>query len=451
MKEIYWENVEKENRAFFEKNTVCELVLSNMCDNRNIGKNRNNLFYIMKFVVASLFAFFNKVRIEKNNKIAVFGTCLNRPNDWGLIWPLVLEMDKRNSPFFFQVSDTCYMNHKKEIQKLKNATILYQSEYSRKLLTCSWKNITNTFKEQKKIKAILKKHGLGNIWEYRSIYIVNTAYANGVYKKMFSNCRFSISLGNRIFGFLYNIYGIKHFGVQHGDSRPELVGLWTPSVKPNIFAGLMYGEYYSDIYRRIFGMKCFSVGHPVLSKENCELNSASKQIVFFSESHAVVNDKQASQEELEKLNETLDEIIEFYNSLPEDYSFYIKLHPNESADYMKRYKNDFGGRIKILDGSIHSIDVLKSSLLAISWGSSVNLEAIKMGCLGIQLVKNMKYFRKQEFSYRVYSLKEVNELLNDKERINEIFEEKRKIADRYIKISDRVEADTIDLTFQYSA
>lgn len=450
MKGIFWEKIEKENRSFFEKNPICELVLSNMCDNRNIGRNHNILFYISKLVMVSFWALLNKVKNKKNNKIAVFAACLDRPNDWGLIWPLVTEMDKRGRPFFFEISRVCYMNHKKEIQKLTNATVLCQQGYSRRLLTCSWRDIVNAFKLRKEVHSILRKYNMGCIWEYFSIYVTNTAYANGAYKNLFSNCRFSVSLGSRVYGFLYNIYGIKHFGVQHGDSRPELVGLWTPSVKPNIFAGLMYGEYYSDIYRKIFGMKCFSIGHSIFSKENHELNIESKQIIFFSESHAVVNAKQTSQKEFDNLNETLDGIVDFFESIPKDYSFYVKLHPNENADYMKKYNSAFGGRIKILDGEVHSVDVLKSSLIAISWGSSVNLEAIKMGCLSVQLMKNMKYFRKQEFSYSVNSLKEVTELLKDKEMIKKIFEEKRKIADRYIKISEHVETDAIDLMLQYS-
>lgn len=451
-RKIQWQKVFWQNKHIFDSEPLAEITLSNMSDNRNINLNHWQGYYFFKVFFYLIWGLINIVPEKAKDKKAVFQVWLDRSNDWGLIWPLVKQFDQHMIPFYFELTEECYINHYDEILSLNNASILFhKKEYLKKICTIRLDDLRKAIRGYVTVRKIIKDYQMGSMWEFLSIYIVHMAYANGIYRKFYSDCLFSVSLGDRVFGTLYHLYGIKHYGIQHGDTSEEGMGGWTTLGRANVFAAFTYGQHYADLYHSFYGTNCIAAGHPAFSRSNFEFDEKRRRIVFFSVSHVIVDGNQVLREnDLDKLNTTLDEIIEFSHSLSNDYEFYIKLHPNENPKYLIGYNEEFGSKIKIISGDISSSDVLKSTLIAVSWGSTVNLEAIKMGCLSLQLTKGISYFPPRKFTLKIEHFMEVLDLLSDPKRMKQEFLRQKTNVDLYFKVSDNPEKEVVS-TILYNA
>ena len=447
---VPWQIIRKKYDDFLLKNPACEIVLSQMSDTRNMAINARPVRNILKILFLLLYGFIPKSVKKDDFHLGIFETYLDRPNDWGLIWPLVLEMERRKVPYYFIVSEQCYEGHRKELLALEYGDVISQKCVKHKrMLEITGKDIIYIIHSYPRVKRIIREFRLGTVSEYLDEMLTYMGYSNGLYKRYFSKAKFSVSLGSRLFGFLYQSHEIKHFAVPHGDEPEDSIGCWTTLARGNVYAVLTYGEYSANMYRKAFGSRCYPVGNVRLSGIRNSFRSNNKKIVFFSDSHAVTDCVTVNKEETCLLNQTLDDLIRLQYILSGKYNIYIKLHPNEKSDYICKYNAAFGREIEVIDGNINSLDLLKESIIAISWGSTVNLEAIRMGVYSIQVV-NLPRFGTQVYSHRMKTLGEIPDLLADRELMEENFKHQQKKADEFVKTSLNVEKDSINFILKKS-
>lgn len=447
---IPWQIIRKKHDDFLRKNPACEIVLSQMSDSRNRDISVRPFRNFLKILYLLLYGFIPKAVKRDDFHLGIFEVHLDRPNDWGLIWPLVLEMERRKVPYYFIVSEQCYEGHRKELLALTYGDVIRQECIKcKRMLEITGEDMLYIIHTYSRVKRIIKEFHLGTTGEYLDEMLTYMGYSNGLYKAYFSNARFSVSLGSRLFGFLYRRHGIRHFAVPHGDEWEDSVGYWTTLARGNVYALLTYGDYSANMYRKAFGSRCYPVGNVMLSGMRYSFRNNNKKIVFFSDSHAVTDSVVVDKEEIRLLNQTLDDLIRLQSILSGKYHISVKLHPNEKPDYICKYNKAFGSKIQVINGNVNSLEMLKESIIAISWGSTVNLEAVRMGVYSIQIV-NIPRFGTQAYSHSMTTLDEVPDLLADRKRMEENFRYQQKIADEFIRNSLNVEKDSINLIFEKS-
>lgn len=439
MRKIYkWQEVYWNNKSTLDKYPIGEIVLSGMLENRAKDVQRKNIYYIIKTFVYALLGILNKTRSLKRGRKAIFQIWLNRENDWGLIWPMICEYEQMGELYYIETTEDVFRKHKQELLELRNGKVLdIKKIYNKRIIKLELSDMVNLFAMLMDMRAIIHKYNLGSVWEFISTYITDVGYANGVYNKYYNESKYSISLGTRILGIMYQKYGIYHYAVLHGDEGSENIGYWVPFDRANVYKGLVYGDYYKRLYKKYYNTDCEVIGHPKLSNLNKRFNRESKKIIFFSDSHAIVDDGYVDKENINELNKSLKDISNFVEMVPSKYEFFIKLHPNESGKYIKNFSSSLNG-CNLIQGQVSSIDLLKNTLIAISWGSSVNMEAIKCGACAFQLTMDTKLFGKQKFSCQISSMEEVLDYLSDQDKLYELYEKESVIAQEYVESDEAV-------------
>ncbi len=428
---ICFDKIRQKYEKFFEKNAFIEIIFSEMCDEYNFKELESYYKQTIKTIGLVAIGLINRVKKIESPQVGVFEILLDRPNDWGLIWPLVVEFDQHGKPYYLKVSSDCYNGHKDEIERLENKKVLLSEDMSSwKNMSLSFGDIIDTFWMVRKSVPLFRKYPVGTWCRYIFLHSMRISLARGMYNRYFNRCNFSVSLGSRIFGYLYQMYGIRHFGVQHGVTDPQKVGIWTTLTKANVYCAFTYGDYFSKVYQNAYGTNCHAIGN-CLYGDIQEFNEEASNIVFFADFHALL--KSGNKREIEVLDSTLDMLVALKRALPETIHLKIKLHPNDNKNLDEKLQRICKENIEILDGKIRAEEVLKDTFIAVSWGNSVSLEAIHAGSIAIQIDKKQFLFARQEYAYQYQSIDDLISLVNNKRKLKELYHSQFRISSKYVK------------------
>lgn len=434
-----WDKILKENLEFFDKNPYAEIVLSEMSDRRNTGINVKTLKSIGKIIFYPILSVINhnKKNKEWKKEKGIIISYLDRENDWGLIWPVAQELENKKIYYYFFVDKDVYKAHRAQLKSLSYATVYSTERLGDKrnvLLTKA--DFTDAFKNAKAISDTISKYSLGSYLEYVSEFISYKAFSNGLYRRYFQNCRFSYSLGNRIFGFLYQKYGIRHFAMQHGEHNEASLRVWSALTKSNVYLAFTYGAVHEALFKKGYGTNAIAVGS-MLTRKKVERVKRNK-IVYFAYSAGLISmlyDKE--------IKRSLDEFIALYNRNKHNYIFSLKIHPNDGERYFKEYNPLFGNEIIIEPVGRPATDVLAETDICISLGSTVSIQAIKMGVIAVQLIRGWDIFPEQPYAYKVKSLDEIERVILDAELRDDIIRNQQEMIIEYDENIEHPEEEVV--------
>lgn len=429
---IGWDVILKENRGFFEKNPYVEIVLSDMNDIRNLGIRETRIKDYIKACGYLMYAFRNYIfktgcRSDCGEK-GVLISYLNRENDWGLVYPIAKELNENKIRFYFFVSREIYKCHSLELKKLSYATVLSTKRMgNRRDIKLHLKDLWGLARKRKTVRRMIRKYRLGSYSEFLSRYLSYCAYSNGLYSRYFRNCDFSYSLGNRIFGFLYHGYGIRHFAMQHGEHNQENLKSWSALTKSNIYLAFTYGESHEKLIHSTYKTNALAVGS-LLTKRSPGYAKKGR-IVYFTDTAWIVSNPNYDAE----VKKSLDEFILLYKRYKSEYSFSLKIHPNDDERYFRSYNKLFGNEIRIEEAGRSANDVLEETFICISLGSTVNIQAIQLGVVAVQLKMDWDIFMDQPYSYRVNDLTQIDWILSNTKARKRLMDKQRSLIEEYDK------------------
>ena len=435
-----WSIIKKENLSYFEKNPLSEIIISYLFKEKRNNKLNYTLRNNFRLFLLILYCLLNPFREKKFLK-KIDGIVLaqhSRANNWGIIFPIVKYLDSKGVSILFVIDKAC-LKYKKELNALKNT----QWILSNKILTIKGGRLKvsyffEVFKAYKRDKIILEKFHLKNKASYFFNYLAKLVRNNKINEVYSKSAKFSISLGDRNFGMLYQLFNVKHFVMQHGHKSEATLKECSRFTGANNFATLVFGDYYKTMFDKIFpNTNTLALGNPYYDKFVCNKPvKESKNIIFFSATHGFTNGKFKihSHEDRKKIvDTTLNELLDLYKKVDKSYKIKVKLHPNEESSYYLSYNDLFGTEIEIIDGSVNSIDILLESAVAISWFSTTNLEAMVLDVLAVQLIKDPNKFAQQDFSFKVNNLDELLTVINCNEKLQELKRHQKKLLVNYLK------------------
>lgn len=436
-----WDKILKENLEFFDKNPYAEIVLSEMSDRRNTGINVKTFKSIGKIIVYPILSIINHNKKDKEWKKekGIIISYLDRENDWGLIWPVAQELENKKISYYFFVEMDIYKAHKEQLKGLSYATI-YSTERlgDKKNVLLTRSDFADALKNAKVISDIISRYNLGSYLEYLSEFISYRALSNGLYKRYFQNCRFSYSLGNRIFGFLYQKYGIRHFAMQHGEHNEASLRVWSTLTRSNVYLAFTYGAYHEALFKKGYGTNAVAVGSMLTRKKVERVNK--NKIVYFTYSAGLTSNMLYDKE----IKRSLDEFIALYiRNKHNNYIFSLKMHPNDSEGYFKEYNSLFGNEIIIEPVGRSATDVLAETDICVSLGSTVSIQAIKMGVIAVQLMREWDIFPEQPYAYKVKSLDEIDRVILDAEFRTDIVRKQQAIIKEYDRNIEHPEEEVV--------
>lgn len=426
-----WDEILRENKDFFQKNPYAEIVLSEMSDRKYLRRNDKILKCLIKAVFIPLAGLFNSLikKVENRKEEGILISYLDRDNDWGLVWPVALQLERKGMYYYFFVDEKIYWAHKKELGSLMYATVLQTDRLGgRRNAVLKLQDLRLVFCDARTINKIICKYNLGNYLEYISIFLSLLALSNGLRRKFFSRCSFSYSLGNRIFGFLYQKYGIKHFAMQHGEHNQGSLREWSALTKANVYLAFTYGSVHERLFHKGYGTEACAVGSMLMRNYPPKIHGKNR-IVYFTDMANIATNQYYDR----LIKESLDEFVELYKRNKGIAKFCIKIHPNDSEEYFRDYNKLFGTEINIETSKTSAIEVLRSTDICISLGSTVNLQAIRMGVLAVQLLRDWDIFLPQEYSYQVRSLKEIDLFIADIKLKEHVMEKQMQLIEEYDK------------------
>ena len=435
-----WDKILKENLEFFNKNPYAEIVLSEMSDRRNTEINVKTFKSIGKIIAYPILSVINHNKKDKEWKKekGIIISYLDRENDWGLIWPVAQELENKKIYYYFFVDKDVYKAHRAQLKSLSYAAV-YSTERlgDKKNVLLTKSDFTDAFKNAKIISNIISRYSLGSYLEYVSEFISYKAISNGLYRRYFQNCRFSYSLGNRIFGFLYQKYGIRHFAMQHGEHNEASLRVWSALTKSNVYLAFTYGAVHEALFKKGYGTNAVAVGS-MLTRKKVERIKKNK-IVYFAYSAGLTSNMLYDKE----IKRTLDEFIALYNRNKRNYIFSLKIHPNDSEGYFKEYNPLFGNEIIIEPVGRSATDVLAETDICISLGSTVSIQAIKMGVIAVQLMREWDIFPGQPYAHRVKSLNEIDRVILDAEFRDDIIRNQQEMIIEYDENIEHPEEEVV--------
>jgi len=428
-----WLIIKNKNKTYFKNNPISEIIIADIFEQKSLNRSESSIKYFIKLTVLVLFSFFNnlfKKKANKNNFDGIITSHLDKANDWGIMYPIVKKIDSTNYNILFVISDKCFNNHVQELSSLKNTQIFLTSNlYS--FYKNGFLNFSSFYKILKKFKCDIKvlKTNKYSYSEYLYKYISFFIKSNYIFNTYGQNAKFSITLGERLFGILYQLYDIKHFVIQHGHMTKKSITTWPNYTSANNYDSLLFGESYKSKFSKVYNDTNFSsLGNPYYDNLTIKKNNK-KNIVFFSATNWFVGKNTRYKNKEYIVNSTLDELIRLYKKIGNEYNIKIKLHPKESSIYYRSYSTIFGNEIEIIDNQINSFDVLKDTVIAISWSSTVLLEAVIANSLSVQLNKE-NFFEKQEYCLIIQSLDELSQIINSKEKIDILKKEQRRLVEK---------------------
>jgi len=353
----------------------------------------------------------------------------NRRNEWDTLLPIAKELDRQYINYCIWGSDEFIEYHEKlKKEKCKKIYSINQIMNSN-MENIKYREIYNIVQEWKKVKKIANSIGI-SFWNFLETYCIMIARVRGLYVGFLENCEAIISLGDPIYGMIYQMYGIKHYAIQHGvwqESATEMKA-W-PNAKPCIiYKELCWGESQKKMYKSVFDVDGYVVGNPRYASNRVSNNPDSKKIVFFSCTHYF---RQVRMDLLLYMYEAMDFLLELYERLPDGFDIYIKLHPRETEEEYLKYNKLFGTEIKFIDGNVDSLEVLNDCKMALSLGETTTAEAAYYGIFAGQIMGG-KVKKVQNYAYQIENVGEVVELIHNRELFAEIVNRNYELVDEDI-------------------
>ena len=418
-----WSELQSNYKELFEKYPISEMIFAYAY---MYPKTESSLWYILRILACWIRG--KRNRISNNDFCAEVVVEINntRTNGWGLLWPFAEELEKREIPYYVFLSNQDFSKYEPELSELRYGKVVrYSERYSKHKVKNKFGDLFKIFLEWKKIKKAAKETRILNFWFYMHFYYTQLSIANGLYAEYLHHCRHIFSCGSYLYGMLYHKMGIRHYMYQHGCYADSTVKRIPVSLPGSETLMLCWGERDKRIIERLQGAKCLVIGntyyaaHPVIPNEN------SKNIIFFSSSHDL------GEERMPMVYKTMDMLLELSNKLQGKYQIKVKLHPNEKEEIYVNYNSAFGSVIEIVPGNVHSLEVLKDCMAALSWGETCGLEAAMSGIFSGQIMV-LEDRNLYEFSYPIYNAEELCSLL-ETGRLIEITKQEQKITESYVE------------------
>ena len=103
----------------------------------------------------------------------------------------------------------------------------------------------------------------------------------------------------------------------------------------------------------------------------------------------------------------------------------------------------FGNEIIIEPVGRSATDVLAETDICISLGSTVSIQAIKMGVIAVQLMREWDIFPEQPYAYKVKSLDEIDRVILNAEFRNDIIRNQQEKIMEYDKNIEHPEEEVV--------
>jgi len=396
--------------------------------NRLSGKLRTFLGLVRKLLVMVFRQYCGRnEKLSLPESTGLFSINVPRTNDFGIIFSIIKEMDKKSLSTTIFITPKCYKEKKGELKSLGKATIIVKSKL--RGAACSLRQILgiyiNAFKSldlvannttNDMVEGFIRGHKL----QFIKAFIEQRGDAEFL-ERIFTHTtvNYIVSLGERKFGLFGKRNNIRTYAIQHGHFTPKSISFWNAFTPGNSSEIIVFGEKYSEVVRQVYPRsKPVALGNPYYDNMLLKKKKTSKEkitITFFSSFHAFQG-RRAIFSNIELVNLYLDFLIQLYESCKDRIKLRIKLHPNESEDYIINYGKMFGREIEIVKNK-DSFDVLKTTDMAMScgspWGSTVDVEAVLSGTLSVQLLLSKKWeFTEQDWSLKIYNYSQLKNLID---------------------------------------
>lgn len=423
-----WAKIKIDNQFFFKSNPIEEIVLADLFEKRYLRRPFNSILGILSFTVRLIIRLIRNIFILKSNQNydVVITAYLDKANDWGIKYPVAKYFDLANKKVLFILSNVCIKNHKEELDALNNTVCISSKKFN--LYKINFNYIKLCISSINKSASIIRSYKLGSIVEYFLTYLSYAFWAEGVYNKWLKKTKISVTLGERRFGILYQLYNTKHFLLQHGHNTSLSIQTWPNYTSANNYYSIVFGEAYKKKIELAYPQtKIISLGNPYYDYiVNKNYKDKENIIVFFSGYENILGERKKLDNKEWIAYETMDEIIKLFQNTT-NYKFIVKLHPHDKADAFIKYNPIFGREIEIIDGKTDSFEILSKAKIAIAWASTTMLEAVISNTLSVQLQKD-KNIERQEYCVIVNNLNEIQGLMHDELMIQEKCKEQRRIV-----------------------
>lgn len=400
------EKIEKVEQKYEEKKllTYYSIFLWEFYIIKNTTKKIIYIFKILYNIFLRIFFF--KKNIDKEEYEISFFSFMERDADFGIIFPIVKEFDKRNRKVIFFISEECYTYKKEKLKLLSNTKIIIMNKknliQNLSIKECMF-ILRKSYQDMKKLSELDK-----NIKENKVIFLYHrivTDLSSRDYRVRFPHIESYFSLGSPLVGLIDKRK--KHYGIQHGNFYEEIQKYYPWFCWFNIDKGYVFGEEnlkLKKLYKRI---ELVSSGNPFydnLKEVDRRKNSSKINIYFFSA-------LQGREEMKEQLFKFLEDIL---NILSNEIKLVIKLHPNEGEKIFNEYKNYFKDKIDIIrDKKIG--DLLEDIDIALSIDSTSNFEILVQNrIVGQIIIKEWESFiEKQKFSIKLGNVNKLKYLIKN--------------------------------------
>ncbi|WP_278572817.1 hypothetical protein [Fusobacterium ulcerans] len=409
----------KDNILVFYSIFIWDMYLNRM--NSVFQSSGRIIFNIFRSLISK-----NKKNNEKYE--GAFFSFLARDADFGIIYPIVKKFDKNKRKNIYFITKDCYISYKTELLELKNTEIVIINKAKNRL---NLKEIIVILKIAYKNYNILKKLDMDvKKFKYNYLHreIANRIASNGINKR-YQNIKYFFSLGAPIVKLIAG--NRRVFAIQHGFfSKTEPNYPWFYKFNTDIAyvlgnKDLELGSMYKDT-------KIIPMGNPFYDSifiENSNNIEEKKQvnICFFSSLQG--------KNYLEK--DVFEFLFEILEVLKNDIFLTIKLHPNETEEIYKKYKEKLKDKAVIKNGKVTIQEIIEKQDICISIDSTACIEALVCNKIVCQFLneKNQNYIERQEFAKRIRNSKEmINFILkikNNEKFQNRILKFEKMILEKY--------------------
>ena len=368
---------------------------------------------------------------EKNNEKyeGAFFSFLARDGDFGIIYPIVKKFDENKKKSIYFITKDCYMNHENKLLELKNTKIIIFNKAKNRLnlkeVILILKKIYKNYNILKKLDKDIKKFK----YNYLHREIANRIASIGINKR-YSNIKYFFSLGAPIVKLIAD--NRRVFAIQHGIFTLKSVQNYPWFYKFNTDIAYVFGNKNLELSLMYKDTKIIPMGNPFYDSifiKNVNSINEKKQInvCFFS--------SLPGRSYLEK--DVFDFLFEILEVLKNDIFLTIKLHPNETEEIYKKYKEKLKDKAIIKNGKVTVQEIIEKQDICISIDSTACMEALVYNKIVCQFLneKNQNCVERQEFAKRIRNSKEmINFILkikNNKKFQNRILKFEKMILEKY--------------------
>ena len=409
----------KDNILVFYSIFIWDMYLNRM--NSVFQSSGRIIFNIFRSLISK-----NKKNNEKYD--GAFFSFLSRDGDFGIIYPIVKKFDENKKKNMYFITKDCYLSHKSKLLELKNTEIVIFDKAKNRL---NLKEVIAILKKTYKNYNILKKLDK-DIKKFKYNYlhreIANRITSIGINKR-YPNIKYFFSLGAPMVKLIAD--NRRVFSIQHGffyKIEPNYPWFY----KFNTDIAYVFGNKNLELSLMYKDTKIIPMGNPFYDSIFIEnLNNIKEKkrinICFFSSLQG--------RNYLEK--EVFEFLIEISETLKNDIFLTIKLHPNETEEIYKKYKEKLKDKVVIKNGKVTIQDIIEKQGICISIDSTACMEALVYNKIVCQFLneKNQNYIERQEFAKRIKNSKEmINFILkikNNKKFQNKILKFEKMILEKY--------------------